>query len=560
MIPAARRGARTRGMVGWEPVAAVLVGLLVFLSVRGANITRTGNVAWLMEGDPVQHWLGWQFFRQSPFWQWPLGANPSNGLDIGSSIVFSDSIPLMALLFKPFSAWLPPEFQYFGIWLGLCFCLQALLAWRLLCLLGVDRRVAVLGSAFFAMAPSLLFRMLHGHYALVAHWMPLAGLCLYFTPRYRRVAWPALLVVAALVHAYLLVMVWAIWMADLVQRRWSGQVRTLPMLGDVVLGHALVLAAMAAAGYFMLGGSSVANWGYGVYRFNLLSLVDPDQLWSQTLRDRPSGEGDYEGFAFLGLGVLLLAIVVAADSLRMGRPRWRPGLLPLGVVLLGLTVFAVSSSVAFGAHELLRYELPKAADTLTGALRASGRLAWPAYYAVMLFICATALTRYPRRVAAVLCVLLLLVQAFDAENGRRALRQRMDLPTWSSPLRSPAWEDFGRHYRQVLLVEPRNVAPHWRELGRFAVDHGMAVNTAYLARTNADTEAAYAARMREVVERNAYDPQALYVFESDALWQQALAQRRETDVAGVVDGIRVLAPGLRNCSDCTAGTAISATP
>ncbi|HVR50446.1 MAG TPA: hypothetical protein VMS38_11965, partial [Pseudorhodoferax sp.] len=147
----------------------------------------------------------------------------------------------------------------------------------------------------------------------------------------------------------------------------------------------------------------------------------------------------------------------------------------------------------------------------------------------------------------------------DAENGRRALRQRMDLPPWSSPLRSAAWEDFGRHYRQVLLVEPRNVAPHWRELGRFAVDHGMAINTAYLARTDPDKEAAYAARMREVVERNAYDPEALYVFESDALWQQALAQRRETDVAGVVDGIRVLAPGLRNCSDCSAGTAIGAT-
>lgn len=559
MSPTLSGAVRTRGGLAWEPVAAIFVGLFVFLSVRGANIARTGNVAWLMEGDPVQHWLGWQFFRQSPLWQWPLGANPSNGLEIGSSVVFSDSIPLMALLFKPFSAWMPAQFQYFGIWLGLCFCLQALLAWRLLCLLGVDRRVAVLGCAFFAMAPSLLFRMLHGHYALVAHWMPLAGLCLYFTPRYQRIAWPALLVVASLVHAYLLVMVWAIWMADLVQRRWSGQVRTLPVLGDIALGHALVLAAMAAAGYFMVGGA-VANWGYGVYRFNLLSLVDPDHLWSQILRDQSSGMGDYEGFAFLGAGVLLLAIVVAADSLRMGRPRWRPGLLPLVVVLLGLTVFAVSSSVAFGAHELLRYELPKAANTLTGALRASGRLAWPAYYAVMLCICVAALTRYPRRVAASLCVLLLLAQALDMENGRRALRQRMDPPPWSSPLRSPAWEDFGRHYRQVLFVEPRNVAPHWRELGLFAVDHGMAINAAYLARTDADVEAAYAARMRAVVERNAYDSGALYVFESDALWNQALAQRREGDIAGVVDGIRVLAPGLGNCGECKAAAAIGTTP
>jgi hypothetical protein len=554
---AAPTAARQRGLPGWEPVAAVLVGLIVFLSVRGANIARTGNIEWLMAGDPLQHWMGWQFFRQSPFWQWPLGANPSNGLEISSSVVYSDSIPLMAMLFKAFNAWLPPDFQYFGIWLGLCFCLQALLAWRLLCLVGVDRRVAVLGCAFFAMAPSLLFRMLHGHYALVAHWMLLAGLCLYFTPRYRRMAWPVLLVLAALVHAYLLVMVWAIWVADLAQRRWLRQARTLALLGDMALGHAAVLAAMAAAGYFMVG-TSVANWGYGFYRFNLLSLLDPDHLWSRTLRDQPSGDGDYEGFAFLGLGVLLLAVILVADSLRAGRPRWRPGLLPLVAVLLGLTLFAVSSSVAFGFHELVRLELPKAMDALTGGLRASGRLAWPAYYAIMLFICASALARCPRRVATALCALLLVAQVLDTEIGRRVLRQRMDLSPWYSPLQSAAWDDFGRRYRRVLLVEPRNVAPHWQVLGRFAVDHGMAINTAYLARSDGNREAAYAARMRAVVERNAYEPDALYVFENDALWHQALAQRREADVVGVVDGIRVLAPGLRSCTDCQAAQAITA--
>lgn len=57
-----------------------------------------------MEGDPATHWLGWQFFRNSPLLQWPLGANPDYGMEIGSSIIFSDSIPLLAFIFKPLGA------------------------------------------------------------------------------------------------------------------------------------------------------------------------------------------------------------------------------------------------------------------------------------------------------------------------------------------------------------------------------------------------------------------------------------------------------------------------
>jgi len=169
---------------------------------------------------------------------------------------------------------------------------------------------------------------------------------------------------------------------------------------------------------------------------------------------------------------------------------------------------------------------------------------------VMLCICALALARYPRGVAAGLCALMLAVQVVDGEDGRRALHKRMDLPPWSSPLRSPAWHDFGARYRKVLLVQPRNVAPHWMALGRFAAAHGMAINTGYLARTDAREEAAYGARMQDVVERNAFDKDALYVFEGDALWQKAIAQRRDGDAIGVVDGIRVLAPGMGSCKAC----------
>uniref|UniRef100_UPI00258B0261 DUF6311 domain-containing protein n=1 Tax=uncultured Pseudomonas sp. TaxID=114707 RepID=UPI00258B0261 len=52
---------------------AALCGVLVFYRYTGGAILDPTRVGWLMAGDPAQHWLGWQFFRGTPLWQWPLG-------------------------------------------------------------------------------------------------------------------------------------------------------------------------------------------------------------------------------------------------------------------------------------------------------------------------------------------------------------------------------------------------------------------------------------------------------------------------------------------------------
>ena len=98
-------------------IASILIGLGSFFLVVGPLALNPNNVAWLDGGfDPTQHYLGWVFFRHSP-WSIPLGLNPHFGMDISSSIVYSDSIPILAILFKPFAALLPETFQYFGLWL-----------------------------------------------------------------------------------------------------------------------------------------------------------------------------------------------------------------------------------------------------------------------------------------------------------------------------------------------------------------------------------------------------------------------------------------------------------
>jgi hypothetical protein len=56
--------------------------------------------------------------------------------------------------------------------------------------------------------------------------------------------------------------------------------------------------------------------------------------------------------------------------------------------------------------------------------------------------------------------------------------------------------------------------------------------------------------LTQSIRANALDPQSLYIFHDDQLWGVAMMQLRAEDVAGMLDGFRVLAPGLRDCTTC----------
>ena len=112
----------------------IILGLVGFFAVTGGYIFHPTNISWLGGGfDPTTHYLGWEFYRLGP-WEIPLGLNPNYGLEFSNSIVFSDSIPLLAVIFKALESLfiLSLPFQYLGIWTFICFILQAYFAWLLI--------------------------------------------------------------------------------------------------------------------------------------------------------------------------------------------------------------------------------------------------------------------------------------------------------------------------------------------------------------------------------------------------------------------------------------------
>lgn len=534
----------------------VFTGCLFFFVITGGKILNPQYIDWLMEGDPAQHWLGWQFFRSSPLLQWPLGANPAYGMQLSSSIVFTDSIPLMALSFKLLNGWLPQNFQYFGLWILICFVLQSVFAWKLVSVYTDNKLLRVIGVLFFLIAPACLWR-LHGHYALFSHWLVVAALYFYLSRQFEGKRWLALVALSLLIHAYLAAMVLAVLVTDLARRLFAREIAPRKAVMFAILVVVMAGLIMWSLGYFMVG-SGVSSTGYGTYRMNLLSLIDPngtgvepDGTWSLLLPDQPGIPGDYEGYNYLGAGILGLSII--AVYARIKKVGFSLSVRGWALVFLsaGLCIYALSNRIAWGDHEILTYPIPDIVQRLAETFRGSGRFFWPVYYIIYIFVLGTIFSSLHARFATGLCVAMLCVQAVDAQNAWRFFQYKFtQAPAWDSPMASPLWQEFSKRYDAVVLVLPGNGPALWMPVAQFAATHGMSTNAGYFARVDAQEEKRLLAQLDNTVKSKQYDPAVLYVFNDDKLWNQAAANTDPDNVVGVLDGFRIVAPNFGKCNQC----------
>jgi hypothetical protein len=159
------RGALLRADYG--AIAAALFGLWWLHHIGAWSTLRPRNVSWIAS-DWGANELGWLFFRNDP-WSFPIGSCRSYLYPVGSSVGFSDSIPVVAVLAKLASPLLPIKFQYIGIWFAVCFVLQGYVGAKIAGLFWRDPISRAAGGALFVMTPTLLLRI--GHASLCAHWL-----------------------------------------------------------------------------------------------------------------------------------------------------------------------------------------------------------------------------------------------------------------------------------------------------------------------------------------------------------------------------------------------------
>jgi len=479
---------------------AVVAGCLYALLVMGPQPLNPRNVNWIAF-DPAYHYIGWELYRQDSHVHWPLTYTDRLGYPEGESVALLDVNPLLAVALKPLSPLLPEPAQYFGLEVILVCTLQFFFAFRLFRLLiGRDVLGAALCSVFFLLAPPLNYRF-WGHYSLSNQWLLVAALYVFgraqqaTTNSVRRfvISAAVLMAIAVGTNPYLALEVLLLLVAGVVSLLWQKRMSVAKSAGLVATLFATGFAVAYSPGLVIAGGKGYGSSGYRDLSMNLLAPFDPRTRTSIIFpRLHSASPGQYEGYNYLGAGVLILAAVVVIVAIIHKGKLWRPDkrwFVPVAGCCLVLTLLALSTKLTLGSRTLVNIDPSEKLTPLFAPLRATGRLFWAPYYAILAAILAAPFLLFRKAWATLLIAALLVLQFFDTASLRRWVHTTIsdDHP---SPLKSPLWSQLGALHQNLIVLpawqcefsaSPGGIEGY-RTFGFLAVQQRMRINSYQSAR------------------------------------------------------------------------------
>ena len=539
-----------------------------FYFTGGAPINFINN-EWLSPGDSGWHWINWLFFKETPLLQFPIFENYNYGMELSSSIAINDSLPIMAIIFKPFSAFLPFEFQYFGIWILICFILQGQFSLILLRRITNNELLSLMGACFFVLSPPFLWR-LWGHYSLMAHWLIIFGIIIFYSSNFRFRNWAILLILTALVNAYILAIILSLFILDLIYRTYSNSFKAKESWTIFLKALVLLISSLYVFGYFS-NGMSIGSGGYSLYRANLNTFFNDNKLWSNIMPDLGTIPNDYEGFAFLGIGMILLLVFVIFEVFKnklLFKSLFEKRNVFLVSLSLLLFLFAVTNKVTFGSTVLFEFDLPELFKGLTRPLRSSGRMVWLIFYLLYCGIFFAISRSKHIKVYYFILPILLLIQIFDSGVVAANFRSKLsDTRTynlkpyilskdpeniaivktlnsfWESPLISPEWEVLRKNYKTIVYVYPKNRPAGAYPLVLFAAKNKLSTNFGYFSRYKASKKEEIYAEIDKVLDSNGFNKDSIYIFDEsiEGKWFSTLEKCLPSDLCKTIDGYRVFA-------------------
>lgn len=561
-MPTAADKRRDRLLLFFGAVLGAAAFFLV-LGVSPLDVTNDGFCrGGYIEKDIQQHYAGWMFYRQSEL-SFPLCIARNINFPQGLSIAYTDSIPLFAAFFRLLSPLLPDTFQYFGWFTLLCLMLQGAFGARLLGMFLPGTVRPLLGDLLFVFSPVLWERVLR-HTSLAAQFFVLAALYYYFLGRRNgRYGYPGLFclnILAITIHPYFLPMTYGVTFALLLHHvvRTRRFVRPVLWLASDL---ALTLAAGWVFGLFYGTASGGSDALYGYFGMNLNSLWNPAGVngvdWSLFLPAQNQVGGNYDAFAYLGLGVLLASVLCLVTSL-LRHPRRIAGLLrrhwALAAVSLVLTLFAVSHVITANGATLITLPLPASFIKLFSVFRSGGRMFWPVYYLLMLGACVGVARLFKQKKLSIAAVAVLVaVQLLDLTPGlaqrNQAFAQAQSSEAFPTQLTSDFWQQAAGRYTTIASMD--GLQTDALHLALYAADLGMSTNDPFAARYDAQTLEAQRSQYRQELADGILRQDTLYLFAEEGAFLQAVEPVKDSGAwCGRIDGENgswyVIAPGMED--------------
>ena len=165
----------------------------------------------MIHGDAATDLIVWKYFFND-VWRFPIGLNPNYGLGQGSSIIYSGSVPILSIFFKFIKYFLPADFNFFSIWIFLCFFLQSFFSYLIIKKFTNHDIYSLIGSIFFLTAP-IFIKTAGVHIALLGQWFILLSLYIQTLVDNKKkiIYWIIVILLSSSVHFYFTTMSYLIY-------------------------------------------------------------------------------------------------------------------------------------------------------------------------------------------------------------------------------------------------------------------------------------------------------------------------------------------------------------
>ena len=540
-------------------IMGFLVGVTCFIAVYGIKVLNVTYDAWIFHGDIdlQQHYLGWCHFRTTP-WQFPVGLIDSLSYPHSMSVVWTDSIPVMALICKLFRTALPETFQYFGWFALISFGLQGGISALLTRKITHNKIVCFLMVLPFVLSFPILQRTFY-HTSLCAHWIILLAVYIWFSDIQRSATWKKCIIwasmgtICVLIHSYFLPMVGIVMGACLVE-----ELIRIKKWWPVILQGVSFCSSAIAALYFLgaFYGSVSTDYTIGGFESNLNTLFNSMGLGKLLKGFAVYGDFQHEGFGYLGAGMIMLivigSILMAVKMYAIGETvqewRRRTILRPRRLLVFLITILffcmAVLPYVTIGSRLLFKMPFPDFLNRLLGVFRSNGRFIWPVVYLLMLAGIYGVSKFKKRGIALVVIAVCIVVQMYDISPYMLNKRENFAKTeaTYNSFWDKKEMNDVIGEYRHFVITF--DDVTTFMDTASYAYDHQMTLNRFYYARNNEKDVNRTLENYLDELNQGKSREDCIYVFDEETYLQNANAYLNFYTLGDVVIGVSKEINGL----------------
>lgn len=534
-----------------------VLGIICFIMIYGVCSLDVGNIAYIInEGtDLPGQYIAWDAYRYAG-WRHGIGLFDTLTYPNTTSYELADTVPILGLFFKTISPILPATFQYVGLWGLLCFLMQGGLAAIIIRKFSKSNILSIILAFPFILASPVLVKLFF-HHAEAGQWVLLLTFAIWIYNIDQEhcnlreyFIWGAMGLITSGVCIYFIPMVGMIFIGYSINCVLNNRKNIVSSLISLIAYLGMCILFMAVMGAFA-SNFTMNNDYYGEYidrlyrcGANLNAFINS---WGISYFGKyfdVAKDGQGEGNAYLGMGMIIAVVVVVSYKIASvyytrknnlilsdGQEERTSGdqqlgrnfMIALTIVFIMSVIVGIGPVVSINKRVLCTIPYPSFILRLWCNFRSTGRMIWPAYYCVYIYIYMTLFNlHYFRKeiyryfvtiFLGVCCVIQIIDLAPYLVYKHKYFAHYQELET---TIHDDAWDVLGQKYKHLVVLPNYlvNRSDERHYFGKFATDYDLTLNDFYLARQDlVDQTPIYFANFAQ----KKFDDDTFYVFSYDKL-------------------------------------------